>query len=95
MSKIAVVYDQRPELGVPLSAVDYGTLVRRTTTHVLYLVVSRMDGTGLKALCTLQGGVIRDVPQDLEVAPLSATLTVHGIDQYSMAWGRIASGVTA
>ena len=85
MSKITILHDTKLQIGVPLSKVEFGTLVRRTTSDLPYLVVSPMDGSGACALVTIGGGILKEVPQDLEVLPLSATLIVHGVDATTVA----------
>lgn len=68
-----------PDAGVPLGKVAYGTVVRIARSPALYLVISMMDGTGIKRLVTLGGGSLKDFPEDQPVQPIDATLHVHGV----------------
>lgn len=64
--------------GVLLQYVDFGTVVRRVNGDTYYIVVSMMNGTGHRALVSLQSGTIKLVEQDLRVTLVDATLYVHG-----------------
>lgn len=67
--------------GVPLRDVPYGTVVRREfggDAETVYLVVSPMDGSGLRALVTMGGGTLKSPSPDLAVIPLEAELIITG-----------------
>jgi len=78
---LRIFYESPCEVGVRISSLKFGTIVRRANAgDTLYLVVSLMDGSGLRHLVTLGGGTIKQVDQSTMVIPLEATLTVHGVD---------------
>ncbi len=69
--------------GFPVGRLPFGTVVKRAEGgdgDTFYMVVSPMDGSGDRVLCTLHGGVVKRVNQGLLVVPLLATLHIHGID---------------
>ena len=78
---LRIFFESPCEVGVRVSSLKFGTIVRRASAgDTLYLVVSPMDGSGLRCLVTIGGGTLKHVDQSAMVIPLAATLTVHGVD---------------
>lgn len=64
--------------GIALENALFGSVVRRANLPAYYLVIATMDGTGRRALVTLQGGIPKELEQDTRVIPVEATLYVYG-----------------
>jgi hypothetical protein len=76
MSKIKIMVQD----GVPLATVEYGSAVRTPKGgDTVYLVVSPMDGSGLRKLVSIASGTFKEyASQELLVQVLDATLIVKG-----------------
>jgi hypothetical protein len=73
-------FEQNVEPGVTLAIVPFGNIVTRTNApDTAYMVVSLMDGTGLRGLVSLRGGIVKSgLDQQMKVIPRCATLSVRG-----------------
>lgn len=79
--KPVLIVKSRPQIGLKIADVPYGTIVQRAFNsdgECFYQVVSPMDGSGAKALVTLQSGTLKHVPQDLMVVPVRAEIHIYG-----------------
>lgn len=79
MMKIVTL--SKPQVGVSLQDLPFGTIVVKPVNMnqkppVYYLVTCLMDGTGVRHLVTLPGGVLNGCDHDERVIPVNATMIV-------------------
>lgn len=74
-----IIVNKAPEIGVPVSEVPCGSVVRRASGDdgkTFYLVAATMDGTGHRVLITLGGGAWKHTDQALRVIPVDAHVVI-------------------